>query len=496
MTIVPPVPPIIPDVVQYARPGTIVPNVTPFTYRDGITYLEFLESLNTYVTKTLVPFFNTSFDALEEKWGDDMEEFVVAVNAALAAQATAINTALVTQQNNVQTALDEQQTNVDEQLADNAQAMADLTTSVNTSVTNLTNYVNTEVANLTTYVNTEVADLTTYVNSVAFQDGSVHDIVADVSSTTRLLLDSLYLGDEGAVSDAAVAALVNNPESSTRTSLDALYEDTGGSDAETAGWINTPGTATRTALDTLYVAEAELDADAAAFIDNPASATGIAVRNAVDESWSTFDWFVRDNGRRPFNSSNAAMVDGAKIQSCASPSAWDLTGNAWYYGSSFQIPNAVATVQKSTLTIPIEASQPDLEAGFSINLTHIQNLIGIYFGLSFGDTGAEGIFVTTSTLNNRDLVVRKMTGGVSSVIATIANAFAVGELLGGTPVPVSIRSENYGETFVVNTAFKGDTTVDLTGYMAGNFGSVGLYALMAANSTETGFATNFYCRVQ
>lgn len=220
MTIVPPVPPIIPDVVQYTRPGTIVPLVTPFTYRDGITYLEYLESLSTYVKDTLTPFINESFNLLEEKWGDDMEELVVALNAALAAQATAINTALTLQQQNVQTALDTQQATVDGQLEDNAQAMAALATAVNQQVDNLTAYVNQQVADM----NTSVADLTTYVNSIEFQDGSVHDIVADTDSTTRLLLDSLYLGDDGAVSDAAVAALVNNPTSSTRTSLDALYD--------------------------------------------------------------------------------------------------------------------------------------------------------------------------------------------------------------------------------------------------------------------------------
>jgi hypothetical protein len=46
--------------------GVAYTNITPFTYRDGLTYLEVLESLRAYIRDILVPLVDVGFDNLED----------------------------------------------------------------------------------------------------------------------------------------------------------------------------------------------------------------------------------------------------------------------------------------------------------------------------------------------------------------------------------------------------------------------------------------------
>lgn len=142
MSLVPPTPPTIAPLLPFTRPGAIINNITPFTYRDGITYLEYLESLKDYLIEVVVPFIDESFDSLENKWADDMVEIIAAVNSALAVQT-----------------------------ADNAAQMQALTDYVNAQVQLIIN------------------------DAIEVQDPVVAGIVGDTGSETRIALDGLYAKD-------------------------------------------------------------------------------------------------------------------------------------------------------------------------------------------------------------------------------------------------------------------------------------------------------------
>lgn len=49
-------------------------NVTPFTYRDGYTFLEVLEELRRYITNTIVPGIDANFDAITQNYLDALNQ--------------------------------------------------------------------------------------------------------------------------------------------------------------------------------------------------------------------------------------------------------------------------------------------------------------------------------------------------------------------------------------------------------------------------------------
>lgn len=61
-------------------------NITPFTYRDGVTYLEVLEGLKSWITDTLVPHLDTEYLALSDTWQVEVVDLITTVNDALVAQ--------------------------------------------------------------------------------------------------------------------------------------------------------------------------------------------------------------------------------------------------------------------------------------------------------------------------------------------------------------------------------------------------------------------------
>lgn len=73
MTILPP----------YEAPYKPVPQVTPFTYRDGITMLKKLELLQRYINRELVPFVNDNMEELGDAFETQVNALIEAVNAAI-----------------------------------------------------------------------------------------------------------------------------------------------------------------------------------------------------------------------------------------------------------------------------------------------------------------------------------------------------------------------------------------------------------------------------
>lgn len=70
-------------VPPYDAPFLPVPQVTPFTYRDGVTMLKKLEDLKRYINRVLVPFVNSSTDDLAQAFEDQVNLLIIAVNNAI-----------------------------------------------------------------------------------------------------------------------------------------------------------------------------------------------------------------------------------------------------------------------------------------------------------------------------------------------------------------------------------------------------------------------------
>jgi lysophospholipase L1-like esterase len=74
------------SIPPYVPPYGPTPNITPFTYRDGYTYLQILEGLRKYVNDTLIPFINDNVGGLVDQVTEEINRMIETVNAALEAQ--------------------------------------------------------------------------------------------------------------------------------------------------------------------------------------------------------------------------------------------------------------------------------------------------------------------------------------------------------------------------------------------------------------------------
>lgn len=87
MTIINPVVPI----GSYVPPYLPLGNITPFTYRDGLDYLEVLECIRQYLNDTLITFINDNVVQLGQDFADQVNILLARVDTAIAD----VNTALV-----------------------------------------------------------------------------------------------------------------------------------------------------------------------------------------------------------------------------------------------------------------------------------------------------------------------------------------------------------------------------------------------------------------
>lgn len=73
-----------PFLPPYEAPFKPVPQVTPFSYRDGVTMLKKLDGMVRYINRTLVPFVNDNYEQLSEDFETQVNALIEAVNAAIA----------------------------------------------------------------------------------------------------------------------------------------------------------------------------------------------------------------------------------------------------------------------------------------------------------------------------------------------------------------------------------------------------------------------------
>lgn len=84
-------PPILSGFPRNSKPWT---DITPFTYRDGNTHLEKLESLHHWLDTYLVPNINDGIITVSEAFATEIQNFTVAINEALTSYKADIDTAL------------------------------------------------------------------------------------------------------------------------------------------------------------------------------------------------------------------------------------------------------------------------------------------------------------------------------------------------------------------------------------------------------------------
>lgn len=124
---------------SYVAPYKPLTNITPFTYRDGTTYLEILRYLREYLNDTLVTYINDNFGELGDTFETEVNVLITEVNAQLAAQSESVDGS---------------------------------------------------IADLTAYVNAQVASI--IGSSVQLQDPILKTIVQNPASQSRVALDAIY----------------------------------------------------------------------------------------------------------------------------------------------------------------------------------------------------------------------------------------------------------------------------------------------------------------
>jgi hypothetical protein len=250
----------------YIPPFRPLSNITPFTYRDGSTYLEVLEELRTYLNDDLVAFVNENFGALDTAFTEEV-------------------TRLITE---VETALTEQSSSVATQLSDH------------------TDEINVEIANLTSFVNSAVSDANAAVDAANAAVAAANASLVEVNSIIlannnqmnelQLLVENAVdtvVNESITVQDDVIAGVIADEESDTRTILDGLYSVTVLGDSTIQALVEDPGSLTRLALDVLYAVPAvtpeTLDPSVETLIEDTESLTRIALQAIVDAAIATID---------------------------------------------------------------------------------------------------------------------------------------------------------------------------------------------------------------
>lgn len=159
-------------------PGPIT-QIQPFTYTDGITYLDILYALKKYIEDTVVPKLNN----LSIEVNEAIAELVATINTKLAEYDVQIQAQLAEQNQHVTDQLDAQNTSIANQLSTQNQHVTDQLAAQDADVAS-------KIADMVTYVNDAVATIIN--NSIQVQDPVMAGIVNNPASQSRAALDAYY----------------------------------------------------------------------------------------------------------------------------------------------------------------------------------------------------------------------------------------------------------------------------------------------------------------
>lgn len=157
----------------YEFPWNPVPQVTPLTYRDGLTMLKKVDGIKKYINLVLVPWINENYSELAEEFATQAQAMVEQVNAALLAQDATVDT---------------------------------------------------KIEELETYVDEQVALI--LGNSLAANDPMVAALLANPTSATRVQANSLYAIKSTETDLDTIEALVNSGRLSDATLKSTFQEVT------------------------------------------------------------------------------------------------------------------------------------------------------------------------------------------------------------------------------------------------------------------------------
>lgn len=188
----------------FVPPWAPVPNVTPFTYRDGRTFIQRLESIVKYLDRVIIPFINDNLEKFSEDFTNEINELITQVNTVIADNQTAVNDAITENVNNVNTAIANNQVEVDNKVSE-------LENQVNTLVQQIINstievsdpVISSVLQNQSSVTYSDVKKIAEY-NALPAQSiikyGDITDNVSNQSVVMQQVIDEVAANGGGLIS--------------------------------------------------------------------------------------------------------------------------------------------------------------------------------------------------------------------------------------------------------------------------------------------------------
>ena len=313
----------------YTPPFYPIATVTPFTYKDGLTYLEVLEGLRHYVNTDLTGWVNDNFGELAASFVTEVNRMIDEVTAITEGieQGVVSDSAVAALVNNVasltRVALDELYANLAAEPTD--EQIAAIVVAGDTKAALDAAYAGQELTNseVAAYVTGAGATKTALDSAYAGQELTNSEVAAYVTGAgaTKTALDSAYGGkvaqtstgariygtDTGgnqaqlAYSSASATAntvvqrnasgqiVTATPTGSTQAATKGYVDNLVIDDTDVAGYVDDTGSLTRASLDTLYAGGGGLDdTGIAALVEDDESDTRVALDDVYPKNISSF----------------------------------------------------------------------------------------------------------------------------------------------------------------------------------------------------------------
>lgn len=254
---------------DYIPPFSPLPNIAPFTYKDGETYLTTLDNMRQFVNDELVTFINVNYQTIVDGTATEINSLIADVNTALTNEQ-----AWVTDQINDNMTSDNFNTIMHDVINDPASSTRILLDSLYAVLADPA--IKAIIANMASETRVQLDALYAPI-AQALTDAGVRAFLNNAASLTRVKLDSLYAAT-GTFNDAALNSILVDSGTDSRGTLDGLYEVAGSfTDNAVSLFVADTGSDTRIALDAVYQHPSALDNDVSTLVNNTASETRLAL---------------------------------------------------------------------------------------------------------------------------------------------------------------------------------------------------------------------------